>query len=58
MLHGQQNINIGLDLSKFGNRSAVGIIIVTGSVHLLFVTIRIELGRVPEHSQVNGNTKH
>jgi hypothetical protein len=57
-MHGQQNINISLDLSKFGNSSAVGIIIVIGSVHLLFVTIRIELGRVSENSQVNGNNNH
>jgi hypothetical protein len=43
---------------KFGNRTAVGITTVLGPVHLLFVTIRVELGRVPAHSQVNGNTYH
>jgi hypothetical protein len=46
------------DLSKFGNRTAIGIIIIFGPVHLLFVTIRVELGRVPAHSQVNGNAGH
>ena len=50
--------DISSDLSQFANGTAIGIIIVLGPVHLLFVTIRIELGRVSAHSQVNGNTNH